>query len=84
MTIKNDQYKGFALFSDITDVALRTRNRAVVLANIATDNTRNRRISPSGAGLILGYFNAVPEDERAVVQNAFKSVMSERGYGLAN
>ena len=76
------QFKGFDLFTDIEDVSLRNRNRAVVLANIAEDNTRNRLISPGGAGLILGYFKQIPEHERDDVRNQFVQNMKERGYEI--
>jgi hypothetical protein len=78
-----NQYKGFELFNDIEDASLRTRNRAVVLANMASDHTKKRLISPRGAALILGYFQCIPEDERAVVKDAFAVQMKDRGYVLA-
>ena len=77
-------YKGFELFEDIEDVILRTRNRAVVLANIAEDHTKNRRINAKGAALILGYFGSIPDSERGTVRDAFKSDMKARGYELTN
>lgn len=73
-------YKGFELFEDIEDEALRNRNRAVVLSNIAEDHTRNRLVSPKGASLMLGYFQAIPQEERKVVRDLFESNMKERGY----
>lgn len=76
------EYKGFSLFSDIDDKELRNRNRAVVLANIAENNSRNQRIGANGMGLILGYFSNIPEDERADVQERFKNTMIERGFAL--
>jgi hypothetical protein len=75
-------YRGFELFNDIEDAALRTRNRAVVLANIAENHTRNRLISPNGAGLLLGYFGCIPIEERRTVQEAFVVNMKERGFVL--
>ena len=77
------QFKGFDLFNDIEDNTLRNRNRAVVLANIAEDNTRNRLISPGGAGLILGYFKQLSEADRSDVKERFRNNMVERGYVLA-
>lgn len=76
-------YKGFELFNDIEDQALRTRNRAVVLANMADDHTKNKLISPNGAGLMLGYFSQIPEAERKEVQEVFIKNMKERGFVLA-
>lgn len=78
--IKPVTYKGFALFNDIEDYELRTRNRSVVLSNIVEDNTRDQRISPQGAALVLGYFSKIPSDEREDVQKAFKASMSRLGY----
>lgn len=75
-------YKGFELFNDIEDQALRTRNRAVVLANMADDHTKNKLISPNGAGLMLGYFSQIPEIERKEVQEVFIKNMKERGFVL--
>ena len=76
-------FKGFELFNDIEDDALRNRNRSVVLANIAENHTRNRLISPNGAALILGYFGCVPIEERRTVQDGFVQSMKERGFVLA-
>lgn len=79
-----NNYKGFSLFSDIADAALRTRNRAVVLANIAEDNMENKRINMKGAGLIIGYFNTLPMHERNGVKDAFSENMQARGFALVN
>ena len=78
----NDTYKGYSLFTNIEDVTLRTRNRAVVLANIAEANIVNKLISPRGAALILGYFSKLLPEDRKDVQNRFVNVMSERGFKL--
>lgn len=75
-------YKSFELFNDIEDINLRNRNRAVVLANIAEDNTKNRLISAKGTGLLLGYFAQIPEGERAAVKEAFAVNMKQRGYAV--
>lgn len=77
-----NEYKGFSLFSDIEDIDLRNRNRAVVLANIAENNSKNQRVGPNGVGLILGYFSNVPEAEREDVKERFKNCMIERGFAL--
>lgn len=81
----DNHFKGFSLFSDIEDVTLRNRNRAVVLANIAVDymNRKTKMVSPKGAGLILGYFQKVPEADRADVQERFKQRMFENGFRLS-
>ena len=75
-------YKGFSLFADIDDVVLRTRNRAVVLANMFSDNSEGSKTTPKGAALILGYFNLIPREERAPVQERFKECMYERGFKI--
>lgn len=80
--VNKDSYKGYSLFKDITDTALRIRNQAVVLCNIAETNTVKGLISPRGAGLILGYFNFIDEADRASVKEDFKKKMLERGFKL--
>ena len=77
------QYKGFDTFEDIEDSTLRNRNRAVVLSNIAEDSSRNKKISPGGAGLIIGYFNVIPAEDKREVKEMFVSVMNQRGFQLA-
>jgi len=76
-------FKGFSLFNDIADPDLRTRNRACILCNIAQDNTKNKSITAKGAGIVLGYFGLIPEDERDEVKQAFKVGMIQRGYALS-
>jgi hypothetical protein len=78
----NDNFKGFNLFNDIEDEQLRIRNRAVVLANIAEDNTKKALLSPKGAALVLGYFNCIPQEERGAVKDSFAKNMQERGYAF--
>lgn len=76
-------YKGYALFDDIEDAELRTRNRAVVMANMYEDNPdlQNRdSTSKKGALLIFGYMDKVPEAERSSLITAFHKQMEERGY----
>lgn len=80
--LNKESFKGFSLFTDIQDAELRNRNRAVVLSNIAIDNTRNKKISTKGASLILGYFGIIPQEERADVQERFKQRMMESGFEL--
>lgn len=80
---KRTAYKGFCLFNDIEDYMLKTRNRAVVLANLAFDNSQDAKINAKGAALILGYFQMIPSDEREDTKNAFVTSMNERGFRLA-
>lgn len=78
-----NNYNGFSLFNDIEDEALRTRNRAVVLANIFEDNSKDGKTSPKGASLLLNYFLALPEAARQSVQQEFIKKMAERGFRIA-
>lgn len=75
-----NNYHGFNLFNDIEDEELRTRNRAVVLANIYQDNSKDGKTTPKGATTILGYFASIPEGERGAVQKKFVESMAERGF----
>lgn len=77
-----DRFRGFELFNDIEDRALRTRNRAVVLSNMYCDNAKKGRAAPVAAAQLLGYFGSIPEWERQEVQQEFVRQMQERGYKL--
>lgn len=77
------EYKGFSLFDDVEDMSLRTRNRAVIMANICTNHSKNGNISPSGASLALGYFNAIPAEEKAGVLKMYVQRMYEEGFKIA-
>ena len=83
MTQEYVEYKGFSLFFDIEDSSLRSRNQAVVLANMAESNSKNRKISPNGAGLIIGYFDKIPKEERETVYDNFVVEMKARGFEYA-
>lgn len=80
--MNDNTYKGFSLFNDIEDAVLRLRNRAVVFANIAEDNTKDLLISPKGAGLVLGYTSKLPKEDVASVTESFKNEMIRRGFKL--
>lgn len=84
MTQEYVEYKGFSLFFDIEDSSLRSRNQAVVLANMAESNSKNRRITPNGAGLIIGYFDRIPKEERKTVYDKFVVEMKARGFEYAS
>jgi len=84
MTQEYVEYKGFSLFFDIEDSVLRSRNQAVVLANMAESNSKNRRITPNGAGLIIGYFDRIPKEERKTVYDKFVVEMKARGFEYAS
>lgn len=80
--MENKEYKGYSLFNDIEDAALRIRNRAVVLANIAEYHTKQQRITPKGAAMLVGYFKEVPDIEKKSVMERFGEFMRERGYAI--
>jgi hypothetical protein len=75
-----NQYNGFNLFNDIEDIDLRTRNRAVVLANIFQDNSKNLKMTPKGASVFLNYFKLIPDEEKQRVETKFRECMKERGF----
>lgn len=77
--MQND-YKGFSLFNDIEDAELQLRNRAVVMCNIVDMNTRGNKITPKGAGLVLGYFNSLPDSDKKKTEQRFEQMIKERGY----
>lgn len=79
--MKND-FKGYPLFNDIEDKALQTRNRAVIMANIAEANTKKNLMTPKGAFLILSYFDSLPAEDKKDVETAFKQNLKERGYSV--
>lgn len=83
MQKKLNEFKGFSLFNDIDNRDLRSRNRAVLLANITEDNlTKNKRLTEKGTVLVLGYFTSIPEDERINVQIAYEQALRERGFNV--
>lgn len=77
-----NNYRGYDLFNDFEDKALQTRNRAVILTNILQDNFRDGKISPNGAGLVVGYTNAISEAERKEVVQEFVKQANQRGFKI--
>ena len=77
-----NEIKGYSLFNDIEDKALRNRNRYVVLSNMAEAHTKHRKLTEKGTFLILSYFNAVPEEDKKEVYDGFKDEMKRRGYAI--
>lgn len=73
-------YKGYDLFDTLEDRALRIRNQAVVLANIAQDNSKGKAITPRASAIILGYFGQIAAEDRHNVKEAFAKDMTQRGY----
>lgn len=76
-------FKGYDLFLDLENQALRNRNQAVILANIAEDNTKNKLITAKGVSLILGYFDKINDLEKDAVNKLFREQMKQRGYAVA-
>ena len=77
-----NEFKGFSLFTD-QEEPLRTRNRAVVLSNIAEDHTnKEKKISPKGAAIMIGYFGAIPKEERSNTAKMFAAEMNRRGFAV--
>lgn len=74
--------QGFELFDDIEDTELRTRNQAVVLANMYQDGCRDGKVTAPLASRILKYFGALPEASRGLVREKFIVQMRERGFRL--
>ena len=74
------EFKGFSLFHDIDDRDLRTRNQAVVLANMAESSSKSKKISANGMGLIIGYFDKIEPEDRETVRGKFMAFMKERGF----
>jgi hypothetical protein len=79
-----NEINGYSLFNDIEDKELRTRNRAVVLANMAEANTKGNKISNKGAFLVLSYFDKVPKEEQQICLEVFEKTMKDRGYVTSN
>lgn len=78
-------YKGYALFFEISEEELRSRNQAVVMANIALDHrTAAKTISAQGAGLIMGYFNEIAPQFRNKVYEKFQQRLMEEGFIVRN
>lgn len=73
-------FKGYDLFDNLEDRALRIRNQAVVLANIAQDNSKGQVITPRAAAIILGYFGEVSPNDRHDVKESFTEAMLQRGF----
>ncbi len=77
-----NEIRGYSLFNDIEDAALRNRNRYVVLSNMAEAHTKHKKITEKGTFLILSYYHAVPEEDKKEVYDGFKAEMKRRGYDV--
>jgi len=82
--MEQNNYRGYSLFNDQGQV-LRTRNRGVVLSNIAEDHlTEDKKITPKGAALLMGYFSSIPVEERKEASVAFAKFMTDKGFLIVN
>lgn len=79
MELKND-YKGYSLFNDVEDEALRARNRAVVMLNLLQDHTRDKLVSEAGLRLLREYFESLPHVDRFDTYAQFQQQIKDRGY----
>ena len=79
-----NKFKGYSLFKDIEDVALRDRNRAVVMSNMCEQNTKDKKINGRGISLVAGYFRLLPKEERSSVLSKFEIFMGERGFAKSS
>ena len=79
-----NEVKGLSLFNDITDEALRNRNRAVILTNVLESNLdrATMKVNLRGAELAVAYFEAIPEGDKADVQSRFLTEANHRGFKL--
>jgi len=80
MLKEQNEFQGYSLFSDIEDKQLRNHNRGAVMSNIAEFYMKNKKISPKGANLIIGYMKHVPETDRRSTMQEFTSQMEQRGF----
>jgi len=80
MLKEQNEFQGYTLFNDIEEAALRNRNRGVVMSNMAEFHMKDKKISPKGALLIIGYMKSVPEVDRISVMKEFSEQMEQRGF----
>jgi hypothetical protein len=79
-----NNFRGFPLFNDVPDLALKSHNRAAIMTNIAEDHqTSDKKINVKGASLLIGYFQSIPETERKALAASFAKTMTERGFAIA-
>jgi hypothetical protein len=70
----------YETFIDIDEPKLRAKNRAIVMANIFVDNSKENDITKEGAAKLFNYFDEVPHVDRGLAFSAFQSEMEDRGY----
>ena len=77
---ETNTYRGYDLFLDIEDKDLQAHNRAAIMANICESHVKNDKITPGGAGLVIGYFDKVPPEERKPAFDKFLNTMQGRNF----
>lgn len=79
---KVETFKGFSLFNDIEDLALRKRNRAVIMVNLLEDNYSQGKIEARGSLLIIGYMANIPVEDRKELVDEFVQQANDRGFKI--
>jgi len=76
-----ENFKGFSLFKDLEDKELQAYNRARIMLNIMEDHIdkKTNQVTPKGGHLVLSYFAAIPEAERASAQKIAEDMFNKRG-----
>ena len=77
-----NEYKGYSLFNDVADKALRIRNRAVVMANIASAGRDGESITLSATDDLFRYFNLIDKAEQKETNKAFVARLKEEGFNI--
>lgn len=80
--VKPASFKGFPLFNEIEDDALRLRNQAVIMTNLLEDNFFKGKISAKGASLIAGYMRNIPHADRKSLMDEFVEQAKLRGFEI--
>lgn len=62
-----EMYMGYSLFPEVEDGELQSKNRAVCLYNIFSDNAQEGRTTAVGLKMMSGYLSKIPKDERGPV-----------------
>ena len=68
--INNNNYKGYSLFNDVEDPALKSWNRAAILFNLHEENRTD---------LVAGYFNCLSDREKLGSYLVLMKI-KEKGY----
>lgn len=82
-TIESSSVNGYSLFNDIEDKALRIRNRAVCLRNIAVQGRSKKKegsLTATATLDLIEYFGAVPLNERKEVIEEFMEHLNADGF----